>query len=1119
MSNKYRIKLKNDRIIGPFSIEKIGEMYIKKIIDGTEECQLFPGGDWEIAESVLEISQLFINISGNKITLTDLIKEDESATLVNLSLSEFRKKIKDEEVKDPDEKTKDSLSEFLYKTEDSNSKEADLSITKSIVGKIENETNELANDKTRIIDNRKKNISSSDKTIILDPNYNPKDLQEDEEVESDEEMGANVKLDKKIEEAINVNDETAVISTNDLLSEIKDEAKELEQELSKAVVEKEEVDEVVDDNVEEEEIQIKKNGMKPIVAFAFAAIFLVFLFPDNEPEIKTDGGPKYTIYSFPLIKNIIEEEESISLFNKGMDEYIKGRYFNKQEAVKLFKASLESKLENNPALGKLILCYAELTPNAKNRNKARQVLFKLLTKAKSETYNNRDIALGAAIFFYHEGKYKTAINYIENFIRHRSASLERLQELTDEQEQGVITAEKITEIDKKLKKDEDENEDELSEKDKLAYVELKNEIRLKLDEIKRLKEFINKSAPTLKMFSYYLLIMMEMGKFSDARKLVNKMNNTKNLNLEAYIALAKFHRYDENYEVGRKLLEEASQKFKSFVIVWIEYARYVLRGDNKDTFSKLLEGIKVLNYESSPFYYAKYLELRGVLSAMNKKNDQAAIFFRKAMELYPSPELVSKLSSLELGGTSSVEKLIVETKIIDKIRKSNEMAEQLKWRDAFLNAIEAVDLDPSYIPAKLQLAKIQTQRGYYSESLTTLKELYKNYPTEEKIVYALIESYIAARQFDNAIAHIRLAGSTKLITTARHAFVVGKYYETKGDILQALKNYHLSKERNPLDEEVYFKIARILLNGRRYNRSKVMLLGAIDLDPENLNYHLLYANILNEMESAKVAIGYLRKFLERHKDNAKLIGNIAKYYYQDGQHKEFNYYLKIFENLPQKDEVFYRFLIENAKLEDRHDEVIKYYSKLLKLVPGDLSARLDLGVYYLNFKKLESAEEIFADILNRLIDYPMANYYLGKISNLRGQYDKAIVFADKELKITPNKEFGYFVKGIAYIGKKEFALAMRNFESSISRNGQALEVLVALGDMKYKQNYLEESREYFTRAHALDKMDPYINKMLGIVYKDIGQGTIAANYLKNYLDLSPNAKDKEEIETIIRHLK
>ena len=47
MDLKYRIRLQNERVIGPFSTEEIGELFLKGHITGTEMCQQFPIGDWK----------------------------------------------------------------------------------------------------------------------------------------------------------------------------------------------------------------------------------------------------------------------------------------------------------------------------------------------------------------------------------------------------------------------------------------------------------------------------------------------------------------------------------------------------------------------------------------------------------------------------------------------------------------------------------------------------------------------------------------------------------------------------------------------------------------------------------------------------------------------------------------------------------------------------------------------------------------------------------------------------------------------------------------------------------------------------------------------------------------
>ena len=57
MNLKYRIRLQNERVIGPFSIEEIGELFDKGHITGTELCQHFPIGEWKPLSTFDELKE------------------------------------------------------------------------------------------------------------------------------------------------------------------------------------------------------------------------------------------------------------------------------------------------------------------------------------------------------------------------------------------------------------------------------------------------------------------------------------------------------------------------------------------------------------------------------------------------------------------------------------------------------------------------------------------------------------------------------------------------------------------------------------------------------------------------------------------------------------------------------------------------------------------------------------------------------------------------------------------------------------------------------------------------------------------------------------------------------
>ena len=63
MSLKYRIRLENERVVGPFSVEEIGELFLKNHIKGTEQCQQFPVGDWKPLPTFVPLNEIIKTIT------------------------------------------------------------------------------------------------------------------------------------------------------------------------------------------------------------------------------------------------------------------------------------------------------------------------------------------------------------------------------------------------------------------------------------------------------------------------------------------------------------------------------------------------------------------------------------------------------------------------------------------------------------------------------------------------------------------------------------------------------------------------------------------------------------------------------------------------------------------------------------------------------------------------------------------------------------------------------------------------------------------------------------------------------------------------------------------------
>jgi len=69
MEKKFQVKLKNNRVLGPFDENQMEALYKQNKFDSTFMCKEFPSGEWDEACNVLTFL-LDIDAEKNKIKMT-----------------------------------------------------------------------------------------------------------------------------------------------------------------------------------------------------------------------------------------------------------------------------------------------------------------------------------------------------------------------------------------------------------------------------------------------------------------------------------------------------------------------------------------------------------------------------------------------------------------------------------------------------------------------------------------------------------------------------------------------------------------------------------------------------------------------------------------------------------------------------------------------------------------------------------------------------------------------------------------------------------------------------------------------------------------------------------------
>lgn len=1057
MSLKYRIRLEDNRVIGPLTPEEIAEFFEKSPLTGKEFCQQFPIGPWkQLSEFSHIVNCLKVGIEeppGSAVDRSELTGKTH-VTIKDYSRSDIG-----------------SLKEFKFGNDvkiDVNYRE----LEKKYLDEKAIRDSEL--DKTRIAKPHLKSSPDLDKTIVL-----KRDIPESESsfkitaenkiinTEIDEATLPDHRLTSSITPPAKdlVNQATRFLDINEVLPAINAElsASEIDFERQAKVEENAarfknksadqkqkkagtlSSDEEIDFDVsEKKKIKNKsKSKMSWVALVAFVGISYIFLFDDNGPSRPLASQLSIV---FPLTKSEENISKSHVLIKDARTLYGQNTYSARKQSAYLYRESVENKFTDNPAFAELIRVDAELYENAKNRAEAGNAIFKLIKIADKLLYSDPIAVEGAAYFFGQINKSPTGILTIKNYLRTGSKA-------------------------------------------------------------------------TPKLMGYYLELLLNSGDFEEAKKTYENLLKNPKRPFEVYKSLARFNEINDNVAEAQNMIDEGLKYYPSNVMLLLKSCEYALKNEQYKKAEDLLKKIKELNFEESPVYLSMYFKYYGMFLASKGKEKEAAIMFKKSLELKEDEDLRMKLASLEVSGGKLSQKLILDSKIITLLKKGKEEIKKRNWYLATSLISEAVEADQTFLPSLLLLADLQINQGLYDAAFHSLQLARDKDPLNFVVIEKLITTYLRAFKIDEAQKALIESQQTKFKDTAAYAYLYGYLFELKGNIKLSYKYYQEAYRRNPLDDKILYRLANLYFKQKQMADAKKSLADAMFLDPLNSEYQSLYADILHDQDGPDVAIGYLRDILTDKGEDPKLLASITSIYYRSGQTKEFKKYYQKIQSLSKKDEGLYEFLINSSKLDQSYGDFESYSLELLKMAPGNLKVRMDLAVYYLDTKKnIAASMDQLQEIKTRLPSYPNVYYLLAKAYILQSDLKKAKEMAETELKQNPTLDSAQFIVGEVHRVSKEYREAVTYFEKAISLNPKSMEALMSLGWIRLNQNLGSEALDLYMRAQKLEPNNAEIYRQLGYVYKALGQRSMAKEKFEDYFKLNPGAIDRAQIEAIIKQL-
>ena len=804
----------------------------------------------------------------------------------------------------------------------------------------------------------------------------------------------------------------------------------------------------------------KKKKKKLILFLAGSALLYAVIFPDEKPKKQVFQHLDSQIV-FPIPYDIANEKKSQANFKLGLDSYSKGTYQGIIEAGLYFKESYENDYKDpedgEPAKGDVTY-------------KALGLMIR--SYAEQLQYSQNKMSDAQTIF---------------NIIQSKRPFLLR-------DPNGVIGI-------------------------NLFYVAI-NKFDAANDAIDSYLKLEPKNV-SQDLFAIYILSLINQGKIDVANTFYKALLKAPEKTKYSYRALVEYNLLNQEEKKAMDFLDEGLKLFPKVVSFHLLKAQLLINENQLKEAVIHLKKAESLDLDLNKLNQAKFFELNGLILARTNKPQDALKFLKYSLLLNESDDLRLKISNMEKNKNRVdwENQLIDESNAVKLLLQAKNFFEKKNYQLAFSYAAKATDVIPGHIPSELFLAKVQLRQGLIQQGIKTIEDLLSKYPDDKSTNLALIDAYIETYKFQNAKNRLQISSSINQKETWEYASATAKLYMKMGDYLQAMSWYKTSISLNPLNDYDIFQLVKILLKNSNFNSARLNLIKCMEIDPLNPEYRIAYARLLYETQDDLAAIGYLLNLKDSFGENPRIMSEIAIFYYRSGKVKDFMDYKTKLEKEHSADKALYEFLIKSALMDERFSEIPPLVEKIISLEPGDIDQMMTAGRVLFDDGKTAEAEKWFLRVREKLPTYPRVLFFTARIKFQSGDIDSALKLLKEDIKVNgENDEDLVFMAEIS-LTKDDLIEAENLLKRAQKINPKSYDALVGLADLSTKRNNHDLALDLYKRAIKLNQDAPLVHKKIGDVYRHLGQGVLAIEAYKLYLEMDPESQHKNNLEAYINLMK
>jgi tetratricopeptide (TPR) repeat protein len=691
--------------------------------------------------------------------------------------------------------------------------------------------------------------------------------------------------------------------------------------------------------------------------------------------------------------------------------------------------------------------------------------------------------------------------------------------------------------------------------------------------------FVTQSARSINPISSYsdacqASYLFAKGQFKDARGLVEKVldqNNEDRFLLFPFLYLLKADLLEDqqSYVNADAYYVEAAKAFPGWG--WAEFgiARMLYKenkfNESRTQFEKILQSnpnfkaakygvalneVKQNNIDKALLLFAQgfaekrklpknfHLEaLQEYIKLLMQKNDQqkALAVATFGLEISPSHRALKEIV-ISLGGTETTSAASGASELIllgeQFARGGDHLAAQAQFKAAF-------DLDPKNAGVAIKVAKSLWALNQVRESLLWIDKSIK-LDAKNVLAYSLKADYLS-QKYNFSEASRTLAMAMKFspnsyeilkaqaqIETRKNntpqAVVYGekavKLYDADVELLTLLANAHVTLFLNSpsrTKEEQDAKDSAINL-AQKYSGK------AVDLEPGWPEAQITYAKYIYAAQGNVKSENYLKELIKNYPYTLDYrLGLAAFYEFQEKYKSAAEIYQQLVGADPKDKKANFGLARCYRNMNDLQ-LAQKYYLASAVLDPSDVEPlfataqlQLDLAIVKNSNAEINLALSKFKAVKNINPNYPLISYSVAKALLELGQFPEAIEMIKEEKTKNPSLAEPYLLAAEVFDRKGQFKECAAEYSFAIKLRSNSADLYVKAATCYRKSDAIDIAQDMLDIAKQHESGFPNIYREQGFVFEKKGQLKQAKDAFSLYLELSPNAIDRTEIESKVNN--